>query len=96
MPSILQRHPRYAIFSGFLLLSTFLLLASQRSPSPTHFYDVEVYDDPLETRLTLAERIYQKTVKERGNLIRKFGPTPERIELYVFSSYFIFPFVVPF
>jgi hypothetical protein len=82
MHSILQRHPRYVLFSGFLLLSTFLLLASQRAAPPTQFYGVEsVYEEPLESRLNLAERIYQKTIKARKDLIRKFGPTPEKISL---------------
>lgn len=35
--------------------------------------------DWVKDRILVSERIYQKTINGREGLIRKFGPTPERV-----------------
>jgi len=82
MPSVFQRHPRYALFTGFLLLATFLLLASQHTPPPPRFYAESPSDSGLEGRLMVADRIYQKTLRDRQGLIKKFGPTPDKVMMF--------------
>lgn len=90
MPSVFQRHPRYSLLSALILLSTFLLLASQHTSSPYSFSASTSSTTDLQTRLNVAERIYQKTLMQREGLIKKFGPTPERVTPCV-RSRFSFP-----
>ncbi|TDL19847.1 hypothetical protein BD410DRAFT_791734 [Rickenella mellea] len=83
MPSIFQRHPRYSLFTGFVLLATFLLLASQHAPPPGFSGAGGPVADPfLKNRLATSERIYQKLLTDRKGLIKKFGPTPDKISLF--------------
>lgn len=77
MPSVFQRHPRCALLSAFLLLATFLLLASHQTPM-TYIYSADGADW-VKDRIAVSERIYQKTLMDREGLIRKFGPTPDKV-----------------
>lgn len=79
MPSILQRHPRYSLLSGFLLLATFLLLASQHAPPPPAFTINAGGQESLDERLDRAESIYQRVLRDRQGLIERFGPTPDKV-----------------
>jgi len=44
----------------------------------TYIYSTEG-TDWVKDRISISERIYQKTLMEREGLIRKFGPTPDRV-----------------
>lgn len=79
MPSILQRHPRYSLLSGFLLLATFLLLASQHAPPPPALTINAGGQESLDERLDRAESIYQRVLRDRQGLIERFGPTPDKV-----------------
>ncbi|KAI5118793.1 hypothetical protein M0805_005021 [Coniferiporia weirii] len=88
MPSVFQRHPRYALFSGFLILATFLLLASQHAPPPALLppapYTDSAYtsSEALQIRLAQSEHAYQKMLADRKGLIQKFGPTPDKVHMF--------------
>ncbi|KAH8108411.1 methyltransferase domain-containing protein [Phellopilus nigrolimitatus] len=81
MPSVFQRHPRYSLFSGFLLLATFLLLASQHAPPPPVFIE-SFTTDGLQHRIANAERTYQRMLQDRQGLIHKFGPTADKVMMF--------------
>ena len=49
-------------------------------PSSTHGSGVQ---KPLSQRLTDSEAVYQKTLRQRRVLIKRFGPTPKGIAPYV-------------
>lgn len=81
-----QRNPRYTLSVFVILAVTFYLLSpyqlSSQSLAPqvsslTH----NVHDLPA--RMERAERIYNKVLHDRQGLIRKFGPTPRDVEMYV-------------
>ncbi|THH01271.1 hypothetical protein EW145_g6945 [Phellinidium pouzarii] len=85
MPSVFQRHPRYALFSGFIILATFLLLAAQHAPplEPPSYIDAYVPNpNALESRLAQAEHTYQKMLVDRQGLIQKFGPTSDKVHMF--------------
>lgn len=84
MPSVFSRHPRYALFTGFLLLVTFLLLASQHTPPPFAPHEFAITQgNYLQDRLAASEHTYQRMLKDRQGLIEKFGPTRDKIMMYV-------------
>ncbi|TFY70718.1 hypothetical protein EVG20_g2297 [Dentipellis fragilis] len=88
MALIPARHPRYTIILGVLLVTAFFLLlpgspypyseSTYVSPDALHNGIVQV-DNSLTARVKRSERIYQKMVKRREGLIRKFGPNPREI-----------------
>ena len=90
MPSLFSRHPRYTLFTAFVLLATLLMLASQRSPPPIpnglHMYDFPEDADPLERRLLLSERSYQRMLGQRKELLKKFGPQ-NKLVMYVIKTF---------
>lgn len=83
MPSIFQRHPRYALFSAVSLLATFLLLASQHAPPPPPSFVIDSFtpSEELQHRLEYAEEVYQKMLRQREGLIQKFGPTADKVHM---------------
>lgn len=91
MPSLYSRHPRYILLAAFLLLSTFLLLASQRVPPGAGRYYDELSvgygddEDTLKSRLASSETIYQRMLTARAGLVKKFGPSPEQVAMCVLS-----------
>ncbi|KAL5507088.1 hypothetical protein ACEPAH_6544 [Sanghuangporus vaninii] len=82
MPSIFQRHPRYALFSGVALLVTFLLLASQHAPPSAIVIDTFSPSEELQRRLEYSESAYQKMLRAREGLIQKFGPTRDKVLMF--------------
>ncbi len=75
-----QRHPRYSLtFFAFVLCAWWFL--SHRSPPPRPvFY---THNDDLKGRLEREERKYRAMLPERQALIKKFGPTPAQVVMYV-------------
>lgn len=83
---MLARHPRFTLAVGFLILCTFLLLASNDAiPSRPNSF---TYSNPsalapgLKERLEHSEAVYQDILAQRKGLIEKYGPTPDRIEMF--------------
>ncbi|TCD62167.1 hypothetical protein EIP91_007273 [Steccherinum ochraceum] len=84
---IFQRHPRYALLVFVILAGTVWLLFSDGG----HVSQAGVRDLSLSARLDRAEKIYQKTLKGRQGLIKKFGPTPNQIAISCMVPYDRFP-----
>lgn len=80
MPGVWQRHPRYTLLVGFVLIATFYFLvpyAPEHRPND-HFMSV-MSDNDLSARVERSTRIYDKLLTNRQGLIKKFGPTPQDI-----------------
>ncbi|KAJ7505397.1 methyltransferase domain-containing protein [Mycena galericulata] len=75
-----QRNPRYIVFILIAVLTTFYLLGSFDSPPPPHPAFLEDHDLP--NRVARSERIYNKLLLDRKDLIQKFGPTPADVALF--------------
>ncbi|KIJ98366.1 hypothetical protein K443DRAFT_104106 [Laccaria amethystina LaAM-08-1] len=82
MPGVCQRHPRYAVLVGFVLVATFYFLIPY---APEHRPDVHfmsMSDNDLSSRVERSTRIYDKLLTNRQGLIKKFGPTPQDIAVF--------------
>ena len=86
---IWQRHPRYTLSVLVIIITTICFLSPYQTeptalaPPPVSFTP----DSDLSARLELSETIYQKIVQARQGLIRKFGPTPGEVAMYVFIAW---------
>lgn len=81
MPPVWQRHPRYALVLGVIILATFYLIGPYQGPSS--FSPRFITDNDLPGRLARSDRIYKKTLQDRQGLIQKFGPRPSDVATYV-------------
>lgn len=81
MPAVWQRHPRYFLLVALVLTATFLLLNPYQPPS-TDSYAAYIRDSTLPARIERAERVYQKVIADRKDLIQKFGPTSRDIVMF--------------
>ncbi|KAH7911460.1 methyltransferase domain-containing protein [Hygrophoropsis aurantiaca] len=82
MPSIWQRHPRYVIFVALVLFATFYLLNPYQPSIPLDSYAAYIRDNDLPAKILRAERVYNKVIADRKELIRKFGPTPHDVVMF--------------
>ncbi|KAL0961204.1 hypothetical protein HGRIS_006172 [Hohenbuehelia grisea] len=79
MPAIWQRHPRFVCLTIVVVCALFFTLNSSFS----EISSLVVLDDPgLPDRLARSGRIYDKVLRDRKQLIKKFGPTPSDIDLF--------------
>jgi len=81
---MLARHPRFTLAVGFLILCTFLLLASNDS-IPSRYNDSESSSSSypsLSKRLAYSEAVYQDVLTKRKDLIEKHGPTVDKIDMF--------------
>jgi hypothetical protein len=85
MPIVWQRHPRYFILVALVLTATIFLL-NPYHPHSTDSYAAYIRDSTLPARIERAERVYQKVIVDRKELIRKYGPTPRDIVMYVSTT----------
>jgi hypothetical protein len=83
MPAVWQRHPRYFLLVALVLTATFLILNPYQPPPPTDSYAAYIRDSTLPARIERAERVYQKVIADRKELIQKYGPTSRDIVMYV-------------
>lgn len=83
MPLVWQRHPRYFISVAAVILTTIYLLNYYQSPVRPDLYDISIRDSGVSARLEQAERAYEKVVGDRKEMLRKFGPTPKDLSMYV-------------
>lgn len=85
MPSIWQRHPRYAFLALLVFACTLYLFypIQQRSVfKPIYIFK----ENTLANRLARSDHIYEKALSSRQDMIKKFGPSPKEIALYVLVS----------
>jgi len=78
MAGLWQRHPRYTMLVVVALITTFYLLVPASPPR-----EFKLRDNSLESRLEHSKASYSKILKDRTELIKKFGPQPKDIELLV-------------
>jgi hypothetical protein len=84
MPGVFcQRHPRYVFFVALIILTTVYLLNSNQVPPAlvTLRGPANVYDTTLPARVVRAENIYDRVLRGRQSLIKRFGPTPHDIAM---------------
>ena len=87
MATVWLRHPRYSLIILVTLITTcYLLFVPHEQPTPSFL----VQDDSLETRVQRSHTIYDKLLIQREGLLKKWGPNPKDIALYVV----LFPFMV--
>lgn len=75
-----QRHPRFSFFILIAFIATvYLLYPSQEVAPPQTIYILR--ENNLANAVARAQRIYDKTLRNRQTLIKKFGPTPKDVTL---------------
>jgi len=80
---MIARHPRFILALGFLILCTFLLLASNDAIPSTHtVFRPPLAASGLKERLAYSEGVYQDLLVQRKALIAKHGPTVDKIEMF--------------
>ena len=87
MATVWLRHPRYSFLILFTLLTTFYLLFVPHHGPIQSFH---VQDDSLKTRVERAHTIYDKFLVQRAGLLKKWGPEPKDISVYVFLFYLFY------
>ncbi|TFK50678.1 hypothetical protein OE88DRAFT_1661239 [Heliocybe sulcata] len=81
MPSVLQRHPRYSLLVGLVLIGTMFMLSTDSLPD-YGLRSVVTYDPSLPSRVARSEMAYQAMLNKRHKLIERFGPTPKDIATF--------------
>jgi hypothetical protein len=82
MPGIWQRHPRYALLAFLVFLCTlYLFFPVQQNPVFKPIYIFK--ENTLSNRLARSDHIYERALSSRQDMIKKFGPAPNDITLYV-------------
>ncbi|KDR78037.1 hypothetical protein GALMADRAFT_245009 [Galerina marginata CBS 339.88] len=79
MAAVWKRHPRYTMLVVAALVTTFYLLVPYGAPPAHHF---TLQDSSLASRVDRANVIYERLLKQREGLIKKFGPNPKDIALF--------------
>ncbi|KAF9039870.1 methyltransferase domain-containing protein [Panaeolus papilionaceus] len=79
MAGVWQRHPRYTIMVTVALLITLYLLVPYTPQSGRYFM---MQDSSLQSRVQRSHAIYDTLLKDRKQLIKKFGPEPKDIQLF--------------
>ena len=75
------RHPRYTIALVVLLFVTVLLFINS-DPSSNRPYPLSFHEHPgyVDEQIKISEAYYQESLKERQNLIAKWGPSPSQVD----------------
>lgn len=83
MPGLLQRHPYFGLLAVGAVCFTFYVLSTPSSLSwNASPFEMPPVDVTLPARVQRANRIYDKVLADRKELIRKFGPTPEDVQMF--------------
>ena len=80
MATVWLRHPRYSLLIFVTLITTFYLLFVSHEGPHQSFH---VHDDSLEARVLRSHLIYDKLLVQRQGLLKKYGPDPKDIAVYV-------------
>ena len=86
MATVWLRHPRYSLVIFITLIATFYLLFVPHE-RPAQLFHVQ--DTSLETRVQRSHTIYEKFLAQRQGLLKKFGPSPNQISMYVVFFAFV-------
>jgi len=80
----LQRNPRYALLLVIFCFLIFLYFHAQDFQSPPSKFSLAGFpgDPNLKARVDFAEQKYQKVLESRRKLIKKHGPTPEKVVMF--------------
>lgn len=81
----IQRNPRYALFLILFVFLVFLYLHAPDFQPPPPVFSLKGLpgDEDVKARVAYAEEGYQRMVKNREKLIKKYGPTPDKVAMYV-------------
>lgn len=82
MPISFLRHPKYTIITALGLCTIFYLLAPSGNTTDVAKPWNE-YDSDLPLKIDKSHLIYDKMLKDRQAMIKKFGPHPRDILKYV-------------
>lgn len=74
------RNPRNALILLVLVAGALYLYSTSGSTAPAK-QGFGFTDSTLPTRVKNAERIYQRAIKGREVLLKKFGPTPADVHM---------------
>ncbi|KAF5339969.1 hypothetical protein D9611_012433 [Ephemerocybe angulata] len=80
--AVWNRHPKYAILVVVAILTTVYLLVPYSGPVNTARYDIVTRGADLVSRIQQSHDIYDRLLKNRKGLIKKFGPNPADIALF--------------
>lgn len=91
VPAIILRNPRYAALLGVVLLATILLLSPARFTSDNAVavanvgVNAEAYAKAtpgawVKEAVREEEERYALMLKDRAAMVRKYGPTPDRVQ----------------
>jgi len=75
--ALYTRHPKFTITLLVLIFISVLMFASD---SPLHSAAFNSYRGPLAETLGLEEMYYGEMLQRRQELIKKWGPTSEKID----------------
>lgn len=94
MPLVSPRNSRYLVVIVIFLVLTFFYFHQHDLP-PSESFSPPLSGRPshsdLPGRIANSERKYQKVLEQRQGLIRKHGPSPSQVVMYVLSSLFLMP-----
>ncbi|KAJ7935562.1 methyltransferase domain-containing protein [Mycena leptocephala] len=86
MAAFWSRNPRYVVFILVAIATTLYLMGpfqdSPVGPPPPVTRITQLEDHDLPNRLARSDRIYNKLLLDRKELIKKFGPTPNDVALF--------------
>lgn len=84
MATVWIRHPRYSLLIVVTLITTFYLLFVP------HHEELAfgIPDSSLASRVRRSHAIYDKFLVQRKGMIKKWGPEPKDISLYVVTRVF--------
>ena len=91
MATVWIRHPRYSLLIVVTLITTFYLLFVPHEPL---YHPFSVHEDSLESRVQRSHAIYDKFLVQRKGLLKKWGPEPKDIHLYVVTRSFSLAFFI--
>ncbi|EMD32703.1 hypothetical protein CERSUDRAFT_87731 [Gelatoporia subvermispora B] len=84
--TVFQRHPRYALALAAVVLTAFWYLSPYEAAPSLYHPPLDTTglprDPDLRNRIARSERIYQRTIEQRQELIKKWGPTPTDIVMF--------------
>ncbi|KAL0961203.1 hypothetical protein HGRIS_006171 [Hohenbuehelia grisea] len=79
MAAAFLRSPRFTLFIVVVICGSLLVLAPPFSNRAAPF---TLVDEGLASRLARSDKIYNATLRNRKELIKKYGPSPEDIALF--------------
>ena len=85
MALMLQRNPRYVLLVLVVCAITFFFVTNSNFGHTYAPIDVSgLPSDPsLANRIARSEKMYQRTLEKREGLLKKHGPTPSQVVMYV-------------